>query len=208
MSCTDQNVGKLIGSYELGLLSEEERHQFENHLLECEYCFQSLYETAPIANLMRDGKLAPSEKVEFQDEKEKAPIRFFQKKWAIAAASVLTVFIITLAFVWLQGPAEKTEQLRGYDDVSILVLSPVGEVTTVNELRWKPVAGIDSYDVKIFTETNDLVWEGSAQGTKAILPDSIEEILIRGRTYFWQVEAQTAKGDRLKSQLIRFQIRD
>jgi hypothetical protein len=208
MSCTDRNIGKLIASYELGLLSEEERHRFENHLLECEECFQSLYDTAPIANLMRDGKLAPSEKVELHNGKDKAPIRFFQKKWALAAAGVMVVFVIALAFVWLQGPAEKAQRLRGEDDVSILVLFPVGQVTTVDELQWKPVSGVDSYDVKIFTETNDLVWEGSASETKIALPDTIKETLIRGRTYYWQVEAQTGKGDRLKSQMIRFQIRN
>jgi hypothetical protein len=208
MSCTDQDIGKLLGSYELGLLSEEERLLFENHLLECETCFQSLYQGAPITNLIREEKLAPSQSVELQDEKEKAPIRFFSRKWALAAASVLTVMIIAFVFVWVQGPWKKTERLRGHDDVSILVLSPVGEVTTLRELRWKPVVGVDSYDVKIYTEAGDLVWEGSAQGTKAVLPDSINESLNRGRPYFWQVEAVTERGESLKSQMVRFRIRN
>ncbi len=207
MSCTDQDIGKLIGAYELGLLSEEEKRQFENHLLECEHCFQSLHETAQIANLIREGKLAPSKNVDLQNEKDKVPVRFFQKKWALAAASVLTIMIIAFVFVWLQSPGEKTERLRGHDDVSILVLSPVGEVTTLSELRWKPVSGVDSYDVKIFTETGELVWAGSAKGTNVILPDSIKETLIRGRTYFWQVEAVTDKGVSMKSKMVRFRIR-
>ncbi len=206
MSCTDQDLGKLLGSYELGLLSDEERRQFENHLLECETCFQSLYQGAPITNLIREEKLAPSQSVELQNEKEKAPIRFFSRKWAFAAASVLTVMIIAFIIVWLQGPGKETERLRGHDEVSILVLSPVGEVTTLHELRWKPVAGVDSYDVKIYTEDGDLVWEGSSEDTKISLPDSINETLIRGRTYFWQVEAVTEKGESLKSQMVRFQI--
>lgn len=208
MICTDQDIGKLLGSYELGLLSEEERRHFENHLLECEYCFQSLYETAPIANLMREGKLAPSQNVDLHNDEYKVPIRFFRKKWAFAAASVLTVMIIAFVFVWLQGPGEKTERLRGHDDVSILVLSPVGEVTTLSALRWKSVAGVDSYIVKIFTEAGELVWEGSTQKTFTDLSDTINKTLVRGHTYFWQVEAQTVKGDRLKSQMIPFKIRN
>jgi len=151
MSCTDQDIGKLLGSYELGLLSDEEKRQFENHLLECEYCFQSLYEAAPITNLIREEKLAPSQKVKLHDVKNTAPIRFFRKKWAFAAASVLTVMIIALVFVWLQGPWKKTERLRGHDDVSILIVSPVGEVTAPSELRWKPISGIDSYEAKLYT---------------------------------------------------------
>jgi hypothetical protein len=208
MSCTDQNIGKLIGSYELDILSEDERRQFENHLLECEDCFQNLYQTAPITKLIREGKLAPSQNVDLHEDEYHVPIRFFRKKWALAAASVLAVMIIAFVFVWLQGPVEKTERLRGHDDVSILVLFPVGEVTSLSELRWKSIAGVDFYEVKIFTETRDLVWEGSVQGTKAVLPQSIKDTLIRGRNYFWQVEAKTAKGDRLKSQTISFKIRN
>jgi hypothetical protein len=207
MSCTDKKIGKLIGSYELGLLSEEERRQFENHLVECEYCFQSLYQAAPITNSIREKKLAPSQKVELRDDEEKAPFRFFGKKWVFAAASVLTVLIIAFIFVWLQGPEEKIERLRGHDDVSILVVSPVGEVTVPFELRWKPISGIDSYEAKLYTEAGDLVWERSSKGVTAILPESVRESLLPGQIYMWQVEAQTVKEDRLKSQLIRFQIR-
>ena len=165
---------------------------------------------------MREGKLAPSQNVELRDIEDKealgaapkktGPIRFFQKKWAFAAAGVLTVMIVAFVFVRLQGPGEKTELLRGYDDVSILVLFPVGEVTTLSELRWKPVTGVDSYEVKIYTEGGDLVWEGSATDTKIVLPNSINETLMRGCTYLWQVEAVTDRGDRLKSQVVQFKI--
>jgi len=208
MNCKDQDIGKLIGGYELGLLTDEEKQQFENHLLECDYCFQSLYEMAPIANLIREEKLAPSQKVKIHDVEEKVPIKFHQKRWAFAAAIVLVVMISAFIFVKLRSPEEKPVQLRGHDDVSILVLSPVGEVTTLTELRWKPIARVNSYDVKIFTEVGDLLWEGSTADTRIVIPDSINETLIRGQAYFWQVEAQTAKGDRLKSQMIQFKIRN
>ena len=207
MSCMDKNIGELIGGYELGLLSDEEKRQFENHLLECEYCFQSLYQAAPITNLLRKEKLAPSQNIEFQDEKEKVSFRLFGRKWALAAATVITVLLITFVFVWLQKPEEKIERLRGHDDVSILVLFPIGEVSSISELRWKPITGIESYDVKIFTEAGNLVWEETSQETNAVLPDSVKESIMRGITYYWQVEAQTNRGNRLKSQMIQFRIR-
>ena len=81
MNCTDEDIGKLIGGYELGLLTDEEKRQFENHLLACEYCFHSLYEAVPIANLVREEKLAPSQNVDLQDNTDKVPIRLFRKKW-------------------------------------------------------------------------------------------------------------------------------
>jgi hypothetical protein len=208
MSCADKNIGELIGSYELGLLSDEEKRQFENHLLECEYCFQNLLDAAPITDLIRENKLAPSQNIKFRDDKEKSSVRFFRKKWAFAAASVLALMIIAYVFVRIQKPEDKTERLRGHDDVSILALSPVGEVSAASELRWKPVAGVESYNVKILTENGELVWEGSAKDIKIILPESVNNILIRGSPYYWQVEAQTAKGDRLKSQMVQFKIRN
>lgn len=205
MNCKDQEIGKLIGGYELGLLNDEEKQQFENHLLECEYCFQSLYRGAPITSLIHEEKLAPSENVKLQVDKEKAPIRFFSRKWALAAASVLAVMILAFIFVWVQGPWKKTERLRGSDDVSILVVSPVGEVSAPTELRWKPISGVDLYEVKLYTEAGDLVWEDSVQGDTAVLPESLHESLIPGQVYAWQVEAFW-RGEHMKSQLIRFQI--
>ncbi len=86
------------------------------------------------------------------------------------------------------------------------MLSPVGEVTTLSELRWKPISGIDSYEAKLYTEAGDLLWEGSGKENTAILPESVRESLIPGHIYMWQVEA-LSQGERLKSQLIRFRIR-
>jgi hypothetical protein len=216
MNCTDIKIRKLIGSYELGLLSKEERLMFENHLLECQTCFQNLYRIAPITNLIRDRKLAPSQKIDLQEEDDEAelsppakkskPFRFLSKKWVFSAASVLSVLALILVIIWFQGPKGETERLRGHDDVSILVVSPVGVVTALKEIRWKPVAGVDSYDVKIYNEAGNLVWEGSAKKTYIFLPESVIEILFQGGAYFWQVEAQT-EGGRLKSQMIRFWIR-
>ena len=208
MSCTDQGIGELIGGYELGLLSDQEKERFEEHLLECQYCFESLYKTAPIAQLIRERKLAPVQNIGLHVEGGKPPGRFFLKKWALAAAGVLAVTIVAFVFLWLRGPRQETARLRGQDDVSILLLSPVGEVTSLSKLRWKPVGGVDSYEVKIFTEAGELIWEETAQGTEAIFPDAIKRILMQGRTYFWRVEAQTAQGERLKSQMVSFKIRN
>ena len=207
MSCTDRGIGDLIGGYELGLLSDQERERFEDHLLECETCFESLYKMAPLAHLIRERKLAPGQNLGLHVEGGKRPGRFFLKKWALAAAGVLALTIAASVFVWLRSPRQETVRLRGQDDVSILVLSPVGEMTSLSEVRWKPTAGVDSYEVRIFTEAGDLVWEHNVQGTEAILPDSIKKALVYGRTYLWQVTAVTDKGMTLKSEAVRFRLR-
>ena len=217
MTCKDEDIGKLIGSYELGLLTKDEKQRFEDHLVDCEYCFQSLYRTVPITNMIREKRLAPNEDIELADaeEKESLPeppsksrlVSVFQKPWVLAAASVSVVLLIAVIVVWLQGPGNEVVRLRGHDDVSILVVSPIGEVTAISELRWKAIKGVQSYQISIYAEAGNLVWEGSVQGSTAVLPDSVQEKLIPGRTFGWQVEALTAEGDRLKSQLIQFIIR-
>jgi len=218
MTCIDKDIGKLIGGFELGLLSDEEKLQFENHLLECEYCFQDLYRTAPLTAMMREGEMVPSGEFDLAGEKEaeaiskkpsdkKGIFRNFRRSWIYAAAAAAAVLVAVFILVWIQGPGQKTEQLRGHDDVSILVQSPVGEVPSPSELRWKPVGGVSSYVVKLYSDSGYLLWEGSSEETKAVLPDSIREDLFPGQTYLWQVEAVTTKGERLKSHMIRFRVR-
>jgi hypothetical protein len=217
MTCKDQDIGKLIGSYELGLLSETEQRRFEDHLLDCEYCFQSLYRTAPLASLIREKRFAPNENIELADEEEEESlpeppsrsrhIHLFRRPWVFATAGLSAVLLITLIVMFSQGPGGEVERLRGFDEVSILVISPVGVVTELNELKWKAIAGIESYEVSIHTETGDLVWKESVQGSIAILPDSVREALIPGGSYSWQVEVQTDRGEHLKSQSVQFRIR-
>lgn len=217
MTCKDENIGKLIGSYELGLLTENEKMQFEEHLIDCEHCFQSLYRTAPLASLIREKRLAPREKIELavEEEEESLPeppnknrgLHLFRRPWVYATVGLSAILIIVLVAILFQGPGKQTEQLRGFDDVSILVISPVGEVTELSELKWKAIAGIGSYDVSIKAETGEVVWTDTVQGSVAILPESVREALIPGGSYTWQVEAETDRGEHLKSQLVQFRIK-
>jgi len=43
----------LLHAYELGILSDEERKEFETHYLECDYCFESVKELQQVAWLLR-----------------------------------------------------------------------------------------------------------------------------------------------------------
>jgi len=217
MTCTNQKTGKLIGGYELGLLSKVEKRRFETHLQDCDHCFQSLYQTAPLAILMREGKVAPAGEFELIEEEEGEAVKkepssstgfasILRRPWIYAATMALLV--ITLTAVWLLEPGKKTERLRGHDEISILVLSPVGEVTAIRELRWKAIKRVQSYEVNIYTEVGDLVWKESVDGSSAILPDYVHKKLIPGRSFSWQVEALTDEEKHLKSQLIQFIIRE
>ena len=59
-TCSDGSVGELLAAYEMGLLSEEDRVRFEQHVVECPTCLAQLYEMAPgiVALQNAPGKLA------------------------------------------------------------------------------------------------------------------------------------------------------
>ncbi len=47
-TCTNPDLGRLLPFYEMGTLDPSEQEAFESHLLECDACFLSLYEAAPV----------------------------------------------------------------------------------------------------------------------------------------------------------------
>ena len=55
--CTDKNQGRLLHAYELGLLSEREREQFELHLYECEDCFSRASKLEGAVEALRTSKV-------------------------------------------------------------------------------------------------------------------------------------------------------
>jgi hypothetical protein len=55
MSCSNPDIGKLISRYEFNLLSEEEKKIFEEHLLECDACFEDLYSMSKVIETMKNN---------------------------------------------------------------------------------------------------------------------------------------------------------
>ena len=53
--CIDEKLGSLITLYELNQLSEKERLRFEEHLLECDFCYQELKGMNPIVFAIREN---------------------------------------------------------------------------------------------------------------------------------------------------------
>jgi hypothetical protein len=48
MPCTDPETGRLLSRYLLRLLDPESSLVFENHLLECDFCFEELKRNAAL----------------------------------------------------------------------------------------------------------------------------------------------------------------
>jgi hypothetical protein len=56
--CTNEETGRLLHGYEIGILSEREREQFEAHLLGCEHCHSMLEAFEQKASLLMTSEKA------------------------------------------------------------------------------------------------------------------------------------------------------
>jgi hypothetical protein len=213
MTCTDPEIGKLIGSYELGLLDEEEQRRFEAHLQTCHACFRDLYDMAPIAERVRQGpgieKPAGAENTERTDTVPAVPLRATSRGgrfWTLAVAGVAAVLIVGFFAFRTLGPWEEPERFRSTEQGAVVVFAPLGEVPTPTELQWKVVPGAGHYEVTIQTQSGELLWRERIEDPPARLPDAVRDRLQPGETYFWEVEALSEDGARWTSGPTRFTI--
>lgn len=110
----------------------------------------------------------------------------FVTKGRIAPKKSVLVAMAALSSEEMKGVL-RSAQDEGIDKP--IPLSPVlTAVRSTNPiLRWKQVAGVQEYKVRVADRSDKIVWEGSVKGqTQATLPSGI---LKRGQVYFWQVEA-------------------
>ena len=54
--CVDRDVGLLLHGYEIGILTDEEKRQFEDHILKCEYCFDQLKKYDRETSILADSQ--------------------------------------------------------------------------------------------------------------------------------------------------------
>ena len=196
MPCTDERTGQLIGSYELGLLSKQERKSFEAHVLKCDHCFQDLYRTAPVVSVMKTGGAATV-------PAGAGPRRW--RAWSLmvgAAAAVLLLVYVAGTF----GPEEPQERLRGTEQGSVVVYAPIGEVPKPTELDWKIVPPATSYEVTITTREGELIWKGTAQAPPITLPGPVRDKLEPRGSYVWHVEAFGEEGQSWSSPKTTFTV--
>jgi hypothetical protein len=75
------------------------------------------------------------------------------------------------------------------------VLEPVGDLDRPPaSLRWQPVAGAASYEVRVTEVDRALVFIGQSAAPTAALP---QHLLVPGKPLFWQVTAKDAAGNML-----------
>ncbi|MEE8575622.1 MAG: tetratricopeptide repeat protein, partial [candidate division Zixibacteria bacterium] len=96
--CIDEQIGKKLHLYELGLLKENETEQFELHLFECDACLESVTEFKKVARHLNLSDKVRSEVAEISGERKTVAAK--RKVWplfvptSIVAAAVLAFLIL------------------------------------------------------------------------------------------------------------------
>ncbi len=112
--CTDDNLGRLQHDYELGLLSDEDKAQFELHLYDCEHCLEQIRDFADASHILAEDPEARSiiqslgaEGESGERIKSKGKISPFVKLLLVAA---LVVVVAVPSVRYFQGDEEAITQ--------------------------------------------------------------------------------------------------
>jgi hypothetical protein len=100
--CIDPKFKEMIHAYELDLLTKDDRLQFEQHLLECDSCFEEVRQFFPASILMRhDSEFQvdeESDRAVLQADKDgtETKVGWFNLTRALAIAALIIIFAIPI----------------------------------------------------------------------------------------------------------------
>ena len=135
--CTDEQAGRLLHDYELGLLSESDKQRFELHLYECEYCLAEVRDFSDVVHILSRDPEARSIIGEMGDVSHH-PSGERTTRWTtpllrtlLAAAILLAVAVPT--YLYFQERAENSVQTLHFSQTrsggsDVVYLSRGGEL--------------------------------------------------------------------------------
>ena len=206
--CPDEQV---VAAYVDGALSGADRSTFEEHLADCAKCLSLV------------GLLAhPDENVPVEPVPEhvlarvrRAPKRQRSLRDLVPLATAAAAALVAVTvFLQLSGPQQRTgdetyREVRstGTAAAPLRVLSPAdGAMLRADDLlvRWTEVPGTDRYEVRIVSDTGDLVTEQRVARTEWRPGPDLG--LEPGREYFVRVDAFPADARPVSSAHVPFTV--
>jgi hypothetical protein len=92
-------------------------------------------------------------------------------------------------------PGEPQSADHVYRTAQITVVGPVGDLQSPpNELKWVPVDGAVSYDVRVVEVDGTSLWRGSSPGPHVSMPAAVVARFVPGKTIVWEVTARAPGG--------------
>ncbi len=192
--CSEPGIRDLLGPYELGLLSDRKRIAVERHVLECDSCFEELYETAP---LFRAGSATP------------APARTGKRTWYVPVAAAAAAAIVVSTLVFRAGDSVVDTKRGAFPEAERIETEGSGGVmikggTVV--FTWNPVPDAAAYNLLVFDEDGNLVWSGETRNCRAALPADRAALLRPESTCYWKVIGKDGGGREMSSPIRSFRL--
>ncbi len=194
VNCND--VRRLLGAYEAGVLEGNESPLVEEHLLHCDECFEDLYRTAPF--------LYP-----FGGKKKISSVERPRRRWGALAATASVVLAVVLSAVLLEsdGGGVRNRSVAGRE---INLLGPQDRVESETVLfRWEPAEDVDTYQLVVFDDVGTPVLVRDVEGTETVVNLEEEGLLVPKRVYHWKVMGNhSGTGTGLPSEIVSFRVSD
>ena len=199
-----------IAAYVDGKLKADDHKRLERHMADCSVCADRV---GQVIRLLRDADSS-----ERPSHAALARARRFSQRtktrdvtrWAAAAAVVLAIFVVSDRMIEIDDatdPDSQTTRKVLSDASSLQVLSPSpGVIVDTNQFtfKWQAVENSLHYELRIVTESGDLITEKRVQGTEWRLPDNLE--LHPGNEYFVRIDAFMPDARTVSSYPIRFEV--
>ncbi|MFH1699188.1 MAG: tetratricopeptide repeat protein [Candidatus Zixiibacteriota bacterium] len=119
--CTDKALGQLIHPYELDLLPEDQRQNFEIHLYHCNYCFENVKQFKDTSRLLNeDAELRIIVEKAVKETKTKPIHSGFFRRFMPASAVILALLIILIVKPWKIEISPTNESIAGENRIAIV----------------------------------------------------------------------------------------
>jgi hypothetical protein len=121
-------------------------------------------------------------------------VAFRPKMWRTLYAVAAALVIVLGAAWWMQFREPSIDgQLDGpgtYRSGRLELVAPIGDIATApNEFRWKPVAKVSRYRVRILEVDATPLWSVDTAEAHVQLPPDVVEQFLPGKTLQWEVRA-------------------
>lgn len=171
--CIDSEIGTMIAAYELKLLTDEEDIGFEQHLLQCDYCFAKVKSFEGVAKALRD-KSEVKEIVSLEAASLKTKVTkldvlrayLWPKFPLLLKPAVLLVFVVALLFpAWNGLILPDGDSIKQVETISLVPIRSSSDFASVSKLESLVIKFVyqgaipgKGYMVSLTNERNEIVF--------------------------------------------------
>ncbi|OGD22179.1 MAG: hypothetical protein A2W03_09820 [Candidatus Aminicenantes bacterium RBG_16_63_16] len=124
------------------------------------------------------------------------------------AGVAAVIILVVLTGLFIQSKLDNGGILRGWNKEKISLIEPVGNIQELPSIfKWTPIKNADTYAFRLIDDELNTIIALDVYKTAIELPARTRNILVRGKTYVWIVDAFNDEYLKLDSARGSFEIR-